>query len=264
MTPCCGNCCSDRCILYSLRQTHEDVITFGRALACIPQSVFCLFRGIAFLIMAAITGVCFASYMEHGLGYFFIYLTYWTATLEVAFFAVAGYVSFLKYQDEHAELSGCLVNTAWILQYIVYPCSFFVCSLFWLLVYDPSQDLTASSALVHSVNFALVLIDMCLSNTTYRLLHFWIPITYGIIYGTWSVVYDHLPGGVNEGGDDYIYSVLDWDADMTGSLGLFSGVLLSLGFVHFTIYMLMHCTQNRMQIKFIANHEGFSSMEYAH
>ena len=58
----------------------------------------------------------------------------------------------------------------------------------------------------HGINALIAVIDAFITGMPIRVLHFYLPILFGIAYGIFSVSYD-FAGGTNPSGSPYIYSV---------------------------------------------------------
>lgn len=77
------------------------------------------------------------------------------------------------------------------------------------------------------MNSVFVILDLMVSATPIRLLHFYQPIMYLAIYVLFSVIY-YLAGGLTYDGSSYIYPVLDWTKPGDTTLFILYGLLASL------------------------------------
>ncbi|XP_033096653.1 protein rolling stone-like [Anneissia japonica] len=102
----------------------------------------------------------------------------------------------------------------WFLQVTAYSAAVAVTILYWVLEYDPPGDsIHAYGVHVHGVNVVLVLIDLLIVATPYRLLHFIYPSLYSFVYFVFTAIY-WAAGGLNPNGNPWIYKgSLDWETD---------------------------------------------------
>lgn len=90
---------------------------------------------------------------------------------------------------------------------------------------------------LHAMNSIYVVLNLVLTATPSRLLHFIYPVLFGVVYTAFSVVY-HLADGTNVRGQPYIYSVLDWSRP--GRTLLMSSIsnFLAIPVVHLLLFLL--------------------------
>ena len=96
----------------------------------------------------------------------------------------------------------------------------------------------AGSALnisTHVINAVYVILNVSVTGMPIRLLHFWHPVIYGIIYSFFSLFY-HLGNGLNHHGNPYIYKPINWN-----NAGQAVGYCLAITFVgipvvHFVLF----------------------------
>ncbi|XP_038049362.1 protein rolling stone-like isoform X2 [Patiria miniata] len=102
---------------------------------------------------------------------------------------------------------------AWFLQTIAFTAALFVALLFYILVFNPAEDvLHVYNFHVHGVNLIIVVLDIILSATPMRVLHLIYPSSYAFVYFMFTLIYEGA-GGLNEKGGTAIYpNNLDWDA----------------------------------------------------
>ncbi|TMW52342.1 hypothetical protein DOY81_002599 [Sarcophaga bullata] len=91
----------------------------------------------------------------------------------------------------------------------------------------------------HGFNSILMLLDHMLVAFPTRILHFIYPLTLGILYGIFSLIY-YLAGGDDVNGNRYIYEILDWSKPGWTTLVLFGCLILVLVFCFllFCLYKL--------------------------
>ena len=77
-----------------------------------------------------------------------------------------------------------------------------------MLSYIVGDDLTVSSTVAHAVTAAHAVLDItCISAMPVRILHTYIPMIFGAVYGVFTAVYD-MSGGTGSHGEPYIYKVM--------------------------------------------------------
>jgi len=201
---------------FKMRMTPEELASFGDS-ALLGSKRFSIYRLIVAAYAIALWFWCWSWYIERNeTGKFFIYVTYWSLTVEVVYLVVSAYVSF-KLEDVRATIdkSKQYVNIpkavliSWILMNIIYMASFLVFLMFWLLVYPYDKVLYATTAQAHGVNFLLMAIDVFLSGAPFRILHFYQPVSYMLTYLIFNATYV-LSGGTNASGKHYVYAALNW------------------------------------------------------
>eukprot|EP00928_Gymnodinium_smaydae_P045252 TRINITY_DN30186_c0_g1_i1.p1 TRINITY_DN30186_c0_g1~~TRINITY_DN30186_c0_g1_i1.p1 ORF type:complete len:275 (-),score=34.64 TRINITY_DN30186_c0_g1_i1:392-1216(-) len=145
---------------------------------------------------------------------YFIFLTHWALTLEVAYFWFVTYSTLVASRIGANELLSSemprCVKCAWLLQDLCLPASFLVFVLYWVLVAPKSKKPVPDvSYFTHGVNFALMMLDVSLSRQPYYLLHGFYFALFGFAYLLFSLIYWEV-GGLNCEGDPWIYKSLDW------------------------------------------------------
>ncbi|XP_036320866.1 protein rolling stone isoform X3 [Rhagoletis pomonella] len=101
------------------------------------------------------------------------------------------------------------------------------------------SSLNATNVLTHAFNSIFMFIDLLIVAHPLRLLHMFLPVTFGLIFAIFSVIYQKC-GGKNRRGKPYIYHVIDWREPISATLVVI-GVLLFTCFIYmvlFTIYKL--------------------------
>lgn len=105
-------------------------------------------------------------------------------------------------------------------------------------MFPGSTSLNFTNVVTHGINSVYVFINLWITGIPIRLLHFWHPLVFGYVYSVFTLVY-YAAGGVNAGGQPYIYSVLDWGSNP----GLAAGLDLAVVFVmipaaHFVCFLI--------------------------
>lgn len=110
-------------------------------------------------------------------------LTHWTATYELIYLGFAMMTTYRALwgstPDGTGDQTPWFVSVTWAMQSSVLPISFFVCILYWALVYDPDKGLGVLSVLMHGLNFVLAFADMLLCRQPMYLCHIFLPLAYG-------------------------------------------------------------------------------------
>eukprot|EP00929_Paragymnodinium_shiwhaense_P065571 TRINITY_DN32854_c0_g1_i6.p1 TRINITY_DN32854_c0_g1~~TRINITY_DN32854_c0_g1_i6.p1 ORF type:complete len:251 (-),score=27.88 TRINITY_DN32854_c0_g1_i6:1073-1825(-) len=106
-------------------------------------------------------------------GYWFIYLTHWSLTIETLYFMFASYTAYVALQKLREGSDGgrrpvslpWFVKATWVLNHIAMPASLLVCLLYWTTVNPPwnlQQTPDLQCLFVHGFNFVLCLADLFL------------------------------------------------------------------------------------------------------
>jgi len=217
--------------------------TFGRNACCgkpCSRNATLAVRGVFALTMASVwvwTQIDFMKERPDGsdadsapdtyaYGYYWIYLTHITLTLQVIYHALAVALAVkaknkaegeesVAYdaREEPGEGEGApvavprLAKLTWFMQAVCLPSTFFVFVLYWGLVFD--GELQAIACFTHGVNFAVMMADAYASGFPILLAHALYFMIYAALYLCWTFV--HYQSGVgNEKGEPYIYSAVNW------------------------------------------------------
>jgi len=162
----------------------------------------------------------FSNYVANlaisGFSYYFIYLTNWGITLlllhELAEAATVAW-EFWNHRQEvaffrsHVTLAHCV---SWILSTTATGGALLITIIYWALLF-PGEDPPVSyqNVFVHGLNSVIVLVDVFISARPWRFHHVYMPVTFGLTYLTFSIVY-YYAGGTDAAGNAYIYPILDW------------------------------------------------------
>ncbi|XP_064632745.1 protein rolling stone-like [Lineus longissimus] len=80
----------------------------------------------------------------------------------------------------------------------------------------------------HSFNSVVILMDLFVTATPIRLLHFIYPVSLGLLYAFFNIVYFLMDGPGPDGRNHYVYAVMDWNKPGTATGAVFLGLGLSL------------------------------------
>lgn len=147
--------------------------------------------------------------------YYFIFLTNWA------------YMSIVLLTIVHASIVTCAwftyrrtaqlpktttlrLKVLWVMQNVVFLPALLITVAYWSLVYSPAFPITAINVDVHIINSVYVLIDLWISATPIRILHFYIPLCFMFIYLIFTLIYWAV-GGTTPDGSTAIYPIMDWE-----------------------------------------------------
>lgn len=149
-------------------------------------------------------------------GYWWIYLTHWGLTLEVVYFGLATYTTYMsdKWPEKPAEGPEPIpayVKWMWVLNGIMLPGSFLIFLMYWGFVFSAGAGaLRILSMLTHGYNFLAMAVDSAVSSTPYLLLHGIYFLGFATIYLAWTLLH-YAVGLTNQDGERYIYAAIDWN-----------------------------------------------------
>nr|KAG5697084.1 hypothetical protein BaRGS_002000 [Batillaria attramentaria] len=156
-----------------------------------------------------------ALYTSSARAKWFVYLTNWMyllLTIETVLEAVNFFCVHVL-RDDIVKGKQCFMpwylKLQWVLYNVVTTGSLMVTAWYWGAVYKGSKEVGAVSVAFHAVNSVYVLLNLFITATPTRLLHFVHPVLFGMAYTLFSLVYQ-LSGGTNIRGEPFVYSVLDW------------------------------------------------------
>ncbi|KAK8407701.1 hypothetical protein O3P69_002327 [Scylla paramamosain] len=148
-------------------------------------------------------------------GYFFIYLTNWAYTSIVLMTTAHASIvtnAWLTYRRtaQLPKTTTLRLKVLWVMQNVVFLPALLITAAYWSAVYNPDDPIGAINVDVHIINSVYVLIDLCVSATPIRILHFYIPFVFMFIYLIFTLVYWAAGGTTPEGGTA-IYPIMDWE-----------------------------------------------------
>ncbi|XP_018322706.1 protein rolling stone [Agrilus planipennis] len=97
----------------------------------------------------------------------------------------------------------------WAANTIATDLAFLISIVYWSLLYD-SNDLDTMNVMIHAMNSVLMLLDLMVVAHPVRIVHFYLPVFFGIVYLVFSLIY-WSAGGTDRYGCSYIYTILDWN-----------------------------------------------------
>ncbi|XP_069191628.1 protein rolling stone isoform X2 [Procambarus clarkii] len=102
------------------------------------------------------------------------------------------------------------ITVLWVLQNIVFLPALLVTAAYWSAIYNPVNPVTALNAEVHIINTVYVLIDLWTVASPLRILHFYIPFSFMLVYLVFTLIY-WAAGGTTPDGGTAIYPIMDWE-----------------------------------------------------
>jgi len=160
---------------------------------------------------------------KYGTGYYFIYLTHWQVMIIYWHLLMSfGMTMYYSHIDHCNKPLTPAAKISWFLQNICVGLVPIVCVQYWALVYSP--PLHAVSVHTHGVTWILLTFDLSITYTPTYFKHIWQCAIIAFVYITFNMIYV-LSGGVNEYGNNYVYSVLSWNTNFGSAFGISFGVI---------------------------------------
>lgn len=91
--------------------------------------------------------------------------------------------------------------------------------------------------MIHALNTITSIGDIFVSSRPCRLMHFYQPIAFLILYLIFSIIY-WASGGLNPYGFPYIYSILDWSKPSRTIPLIVIGLSIGLPLIHMFVWVL--------------------------
>lgn len=231
----------------------------------------------------------FISAYTHG--FWFIYLTHWSLTVETVYFCFATYTarqaqilikesaattsqSDIFVSTGHEKLPW-FVNATWILMHVEMPASLMVFLMYWTLdnpIYNLQYIPKFLGFFVHGINFFICLFDLFLGRNVFYLKHVGWFLAYSFLYVLWSLVHHWAKIGTygscvvddptnmdSDDGTKYpadecpIYAVLNWHKPT--ATGILSGIML-LCVVPLCQFPIWWCVRGRRSADYLAQNGG--------
>lgn len=205
----CSNNCQQQWKLSSFGLNHHqprDFVTFQRG----HPTVFIVWATTWALFHVTVLGLqpyFFREVLPNWI--WFIFLTNWSYTVLAIYCitesVVAIYVNVRRKDiiNGDSDASPWYLKLQWVLYYLS-TTSAIVVTLLSIVTTD--KEVGANNILKHFINSAFVLVNLLLTRKPYRILHFYIPFAYSVVFILFSLVYQI---GFNQ---NAIYSALDWNS----------------------------------------------------
>lgn len=174
--------------------------------------------------------------------FFLAYVTLWTMVYSIVYLSFSLLVSSTIRQLEEAS-HHWMVKATWIMYTNAVVHGLTVVLIFWVAEYSPSRyTLSYFNVFSHGISLVIVVVEgNWINKVPVRLKHYILPNICGILYVVWSVLQSLLPvtnpnqDDPSETGD-YLYSILNWDDDLTGAI-VVSVVVIFGVFPLFTLFV---------------------------
>jgi len=207
----------------------------------ISYNAFIAIKAFATLCGIFIFAYSFGNYFVKGwpIYMWFIYLTHWQV-LVLMVYLISSFCITVAYRGilEARSALPWWGKMTWCLQNIcvgVVPC---VVIDYWTLVYD-GGSIEFGEVLQHGFTLIVLLIDLSVSLTPTYIKHVYQPLLFAISYLIFNCIYV-MAGGVNEDGDNWIYSVMDWTNDFKSAFVISFACSMFLAPVVYTIVAIVN------------------------
>lgn len=196
-----------------LKLRPDEILAFGQSPFMSTRS-FLIFRVCVATYMVALFWWQWGKMMaSNDTGYFWIYLTNWTLTVEAVYFVLAAAVTRAVPALVTPPL---LVRATWVLQDVLVPSTLLVFLLFWLLVFPYSRSVDELTCQVHGANWLAMVADMLLAGSPHRPMHLYNALIYALTFLFWTGIH-YAAKLTNDDGDRFIYETLDWNGNAMGA-----------------------------------------------
>ncbi|XP_046569548.1 protein rolling stone-like [Haliotis rubra] len=246
----CGQRIREQFRVRSFFLGHDNPGLFGRA-QCGPSVIYLIWRliwAVYHVSAISISGFLtqFYATREENRIKWFIFLTNWCYLILTCSAILDLIVSVHFYVNKQSFLKGAeapmpwYCKVLWVQATISNAIGIEISLVYWLLLHDFSNSFNGYRILpflTHGMNVIYILLNLMVTAMPVRLLHFYQPAVFGIVYVLFSVVYT-VCGGSNDLDEPYIYSILDWNNSATFAAILTSGAVVGAMFVHVVIYLI--------------------------
>uniref|UniRef100_A0A2A4JVE8 Protein rolling stone n=1 Tax=Heliothis virescens TaxID=7102 RepID=A0A2A4JVE8_HELVI len=170
------------------------------------------------LIMIGCVSTVISSFVimiqdQMGAGHWFIFMTHWGLIMNTVASLLAFGISLTELLRGEDSTPPMLVKCYWLFYNIAITIAFFITIFYWSLLTDVVEgDYAMDPVLdvfIHGINSVLMFCLLVTSRHPHRLMHFYIPLLFGIIYMIFSIIY-YFAGGLSPFGTNWIYPMLDW------------------------------------------------------
>ncbi len=143
--------------------------------------------------------------------------------------------------------------------------------LYWAVIYDSNfHTLDGVNLNTHLINGIVSVIDVFFFGVPINLLHFVYPVSYGVVYASFSGIY-YGANGTNLNGSRYIYETLDYGNNPSiASLLAILVVILYIPLIHLVFYAvhlgrfwLLYAIFNRKKVSWCGKQPIFEKHENA-
>lgn len=193
---------------------------------------------IKLLLMGFVAGSYVYLWVIYPYPYWFMaYLSYWTMFYAAVYLGLS-FVTSLPIHSQSQRRQGFLIKATWIMYLVAAVHGIMVVILFWATEYNPSKTIRYSTVAAHGVSFAMVVLDGAwINKVPVRLCHCIFPFLMGCLFVSWSLIQGLVPidnPNKNEGTDESLYSILNWEEKPVAS-AIVSVIVLFGTFPCFTL-----------------------------
>ncbi|XP_037298605.1 protein rolling stone isoform X2 [Manduca sexta] len=230
---------------YMLRLEHPKPSDFYLSAWQTTRSVvpLLIWRTLLFLTSISIVISSMTYYIINGkIGYWFIYLTHWGLTVNTLTTAFSVFISARSYFVGPISAEFKLpwyIKVYWVLYNIGVPLAFLITIFYWSLLYEAGIEEELNHSLdvaIHGINSLVMFLLTASAAQPCRLLHFYQPLQFSVIYVIFGVIY-YLAGGVEQEGNPWIYPVVNW-ANPGPTIGVVAITGLLLLLLHLLIVVM--------------------------
>ncbi|XP_053662615.1 protein rolling stone-like [Anopheles marshallii] len=177
---------------------------------------------------------------------YFIYLTHWGILLCMGTTVMGAVLVMIWYF--HPEYSERVCNSDempnsfkvyWMVHNITLILSVCITIIYWAILHNETMPVDPNNILIHACNCVFMFLDLIIVAYPVRIWHVLQPITFGLVYCVFSLIY-YAADGTDRFGRPYIYNVLDWNEPGKAMVTVVGTILLAM-IVHmlmFAIYKL--------------------------
>ncbi|XP_035698256.1 protein rolling stone-like [Branchiostoma floridae] len=133
----------------------------------------------------------------------------------------------------------------WVLYNVSFAGGICITILFWVLL---RGDYSALSIITHAINSVTIVIDVMVSGLPCRLLHFVYPLTFGLVYILFTVIY-WAAGGRGLYDYPFIYPYLDYGGrPVLAAIVAVLGVLVAVPLCHCVVFALVVARESLVRL----------------
>ena len=191
--------------------------------------IFALICWISTIYSITFATIVWNSSHAHNLLLWFFYYTHWTMLCQCFYWSIVLYLHRKIYSSHDQPDQQETPINSWLF-YVMKITNIFGVSaglgltiVFWTAIWDgpsiyPGADVpyVIDNVFKHGINAILILVDFYLSQSIYRYKDIWILMLYAMSYQLFNLIYVLL-GGKDDSGNNYLYSIYDWNNDPTGA-----------------------------------------------
>ncbi|KAG5670109.1 hypothetical protein PVAND_000392 [Polypedilum vanderplanki] len=200
-----------------------------------PKSIIYLMYRWVFAIFFIFV-LCYSmisSVEDDSINYWFIYLTnigLLICTIYSVYAAI--FVSIVHFGIISLESNSFSYKVFWFLSNISIVLALLISIVYWATLYDWSKGLlTVLDFLIHAMNSVAMLIDLFIVLHPMYFFHVIYSLGVGLLYLIFSIIY-YVSGGTDINGNDYIYSILNWNK---------AGQTTGIVFAVIALAIILHC-----------------------